>query len=261
MIPALRIAATGMAAQQTRTEVIANNLANVNTTAFKRSRASFEDLLYQSMREVQVVGTSGADTLGAIQVGRGVRLSAVNRANAQGTLENTQRELDVAVEGEGLFAVRLPGGGRAYTRDGGFDVSDQGTLVTKAGLAVEPGISIPAGAGQISISRTGIVSALRGNGELVQLGQISLHRFPNPSGLMALGENLYTETPASGVPLEGMPEDEGFGRIVQGYLESSNVEIVTEMVEMIAAQRAYEINSKSVKAADEMSEVATQLIR
>ena len=133
MIPALRIAATGMAAQQTRTEVIANNLANVNTTAFKRSRASFEDLLYQSMREVQVVGTSGADTLGAIQVGRGVRLAAVNRANAQGTLENTQRELDVAVEGEGLFAVRLPGGGRAYTRDGGFDVSDQGTLVTKAG--------------------------------------------------------------------------------------------------------------------------------
>ncbi len=222
MIPALRIAATGMAAQQTRTEVIANNLANVNTTAFKRSRASFEDLLYQSMREVQVVGTSGADTLGAIQVGRGVRLAAVNRANAQGTLENTQRELDVAVE---------------------------------------PGISIPSGAGQISISRTGIVSALRGNGELVQLGQISLHRFPNPSGLMALGENLYTETPASGVPLEGMPEDEGFGRIVQGYLESSNVEIVTEMVEMIAAQRAYEINSKSVKAADEMSEVATQLIR
>jgi flagellar basal-body rod protein FlgG len=261
MIPALRIAATGMAAQQTRTEVIANNLANVNTTAFKRSRASFEDLLYQSVRDVQVVGNADADTIGAVQVGRGVRLASVNRAHLQGTLEQTGNRLDVAVEGEGLFAVRLPSGQRAYTRDGGFNISDQGMLVTKAGLAIEPGIRIPEGAAEVSISRTGVVSALRGSGELVELGSITLHRFPNPSGLMAQGENLYTETPASGVPLEAAPGDEGVGRLVQGYLEASNVEIVQEMVEMIAAQRAYEINSKSVKAADEMSEVATQMIR
>lgn len=261
MNSALRTAATGMAAQQTRTEVIANNLANVNTTAFKRSRASFEDLLYQSIRDVQVVGNADAETTGAVQVGRGVRLAAVNRVNAQGSLEQTGRPLDLAVEGDGLFAVRMNNGQRAYTRDGGLEVSDQGVLVSKAGLTIEPGIRIPEGATEVSIGRTGIVSVLRPGGELVEIGRISLHRFPNPSGLIALGENLYQETPASGVPMEGAAEDEGFGRIVQGYLEASNVEIVQEMVEMIAAQRAYEINSKSVKAADEMSEVATQMIR
>lgn len=261
MIPALRIAATGMAAQQTRTEVIANNLANVNTTAFKRSRAAFEDLLYQSVRDVQVVSNADADTLGAIQVGRGVRLASVNRSHAQGALEATGNKFDVAIEGEGMFSLRLPNGQRAFTRDGSFNISDQGVLVTKAGLTVEPGIAIPSGATEISIGRSGIVSSLRSNGELVELGRITLARFPNPGGLMALGENLYVETPASGVPVEGMPEDDGYGKLVQGSLEASNVEIVTEMVEMIAAQRAYEINSKSVKAADEMSEVATQLIR
>ncbi len=261
MIPALRIAATGMAAQSTRVEVIANNLANVNTTAFKRSRAAFEDLLYQNVREVQVVANADADTVGAIQVGRGVRLASVNRSFAQGSLENTGNKLDVAIEGEGMFAVRLPNGSRAFTRDGGLNISDQGMLVTKAGLTVEPGVAIPAGASEISIGRSGIVSALRSTGELVELGRISLVRVPNPSGLLALGENLYAETPASGAPVEGMPEDEGYGKLVQGSLEASNVEIVTEMVEMIAAQRAYEINSKSVKAADEMSEVATQMIR
>jgi flagellar basal-body rod protein FlgG len=261
MIPALRIAATGMAAQQTRTEVIANNLANVNTTAFKRSRAAFEDLLYQSIRDVQVVGNADADTIGAVQVGRGVRLASVNRSHAQGALEDTGNRLDLAIEGDGLFAVRLPSGQRAYTRDGGLNISDQGYLVTKAGLTLEPGIQIPAGASEVTIGRSGIVSALTSRGELVELGRISLVRVPNPSGLLSMGENLYAETPASGAPTEGFPEDDGFGKIVQGSLEASNVEIVTEMVEMIAAQRAYEINSKSVKAADEMSEVATQMIR
>lgn len=261
MNPALRTAATGMAAQQTRTEVIANNLANVNTTAFKRSRASFEDLLYQAVRDVQLVTNPDASTTGAIQVGRGTRLAAITRMNAQGAMEQTGRGLDVAVEGEGLFMVRNGGGEMLYTRDGSFDVSDQGVLVTKSGFTIEPGIRIPEGASEVSVSRSGIVSALRGQGEIIELGRISLHRFSNPSGLMALGENLYAETPASGRPLDGYPEDEGFGRLVQGYLEASNVEIVQEMVDMIAAQRAYEINSKSVKAADEMSEVATQMIR
>ncbi len=261
MNSALRTAATGMAAQQTRTEVIANNLANVNTTAFKRSRASFQDLLYQAVRDVQVVGNADADTTGAIQVGRGTRLAAVNRVHAQGALEQTGRPLDVGVEGDGLFAVRLNTGQVAYTRDGSFELSDQGVLVNKAGLTLQPGIRLPEGGGELSIGRSGIVSIIRGSGELVEVGRLTLHRFTNPSGLLALGENLYAETPASGAPLEGYPEDEGFGRLVQGNLEASNVEIVQEMVEMIAAQRAYEINSKSVKAADEMSEVATQMIR
>ncbi|MFN0097801.1 MAG: flagellar basal-body rod protein FlgG [Gemmatimonadaceae bacterium] len=261
MNPALRIAATGMAAQQKRTEVIANNLANVNTTAFKRSRASFEDLLYQAVREVQVVGNTDAETVSAIQIGRGTRLAAVNRINEQGALEQTGRPLDVAVEGEGLFAVRLNTGQQVYTRDGAFEISDQGVLVTKEGHTVEPGIRIPDGAGNLSIGRTGVVSVTRSTGEIIDVGRIMLHRFTNPSGLFALGENLYAETPASGAPMPGNPEDEGFGRIVQGYVEASNVEIVQEMVDMISSQRAYEINSKSVKAADEMSEVATQLIR
>jgi flagellar basal-body rod protein FlgG len=157
--------------------------------------------------------------------------------------------------------VRLNTGQQVYTRDGAFEISDQGVLVNKAGLTVEPGIRIPDGAGNLSIGRTGVVSVTRSTGEIVDVGRITLHRFTNPAGLFALGENLYAETPASGAPMPGNPEDEGFGRVVQGYLESSNVEIVQEMVDMISSQRAYEINSKSVKAADEMSEVATQLIR
>lgn len=261
MNSALRTAATGMAAQQTRTEVIANNLANVNTTAFKRSRASFEDLLYQSLRDVQVVGNADADTTAAVQVGRGVRLASINRMHAQGSLEQTGRPLDLAVEGEGFFALRGPSGNPVYTRDGNFQVSDRGVLVNKAGLTLEPGIQIPEQATEISIGRTGIVSVLQNGGELVEVGRIPLVRFPNASGLMSLGENLFQETPASGLPTQGAAEEEGFGHIVSGYLESSNVEIVQEMVEMISAQRAYEINSKSVKAADEMSEVATQMIR
>ncbi len=261
MNSALRTAATGMAAQSTRTEVIANNLANVNTTAFKRSRASFEDLLYQSLRDVSVIGSADADTLSAVQVGRGVRLASINRTHAQGSLEQTGRPLDLAIEGEGMFAVRNASGQTLYTRDGNFQVSDRGVLVDKGGRTLEPGIQIPERATDISISRTGIVSVIQDGGAIIDVGRINLVRFPNPSGLMAMGENLYQETPASGMPTVGGADEEGFGHIVPGYLESSNVEIVQEMVEMISAQRAYEINSKAIKTADEMSEVATQMIR
>ncbi len=260
MNPALRTAATGMAAQQVRTEVIANNLANVNTTAFKRSRAAFEDLLYQAVRETSIQGGQDADTAQAVQVGRGTRLAGVNRMHEQGAVEQTGRPLDLAIEGEGFFQVRLPTGDLAYTRDGSFQVSDQGVLVTNGGLALQPGIRIPEGATTVTISRTGVVSAQKGK-ELVEVGRLSLARFTNTAGLLALGENMYAETPASGRPVEGFPDDEGFGRLLQGNLEGSNVEIVQEMVDMIAAQRAYEINSKTVKAADEMSETASQLIR
>jgi len=249
-----------MAAQQTRTEVIANNLANVNTTAFKRSRAHFEDLLYQTVQSSAVLGGADATTTPAIQVGRGTRLSAIERLDAQGALQQTGRPLDVAIEGEGFFQVQMPNGAAAFTRDGSFQISDQGTLTTSGGHTVVPGIKIPDDVSDLAISRNGIVSALRA-GQTIELGRIEIARFPNSSGLLALGENLYSETTASGQAIVGFPDDDGMGRLIQGHLEGSNVEIVQEMVEMISAQRAYELNSKAIKAADEMSEVANQIAR
>ncbi|MDB4917743.1 MAG: flgG [Gemmatimonadetes bacterium] len=261
MNPALRTAATGMMAQQTRTEVIANNLANVNTTGFKRSRAQFEDLLYQNLQGPSVIGGADANSAGAIQVGRGTHLAGIMRENAQGSLESTGRPLDVAIEGEGYFQVQTPSGGTAYTRDGGFQISDQGVLTTNQGNQVIPGIKIPSDATQISISRTGVVSYTKSGKETVELGRIEIARFSNPSGLQAEGSNLFTETPASGQAIAGFPGDESMGLLLQGSLEGSNVEVVQEMVDMISAQRAYELNSKAVKATDEMSQVANELVR
>jgi flagellar basal-body rod protein FlgG len=262
MNPALRTAATGMAAQQTRTEVIANNLANVNTTGFKRSRAQFEDLLYQNMQGPQVLGSSESNTAPAIQVGRGTRLAGIQRLHSQGALEATNRSLDVAIDGEGFFPVQMPGGQTAYTRDGSFQISDQGVLVTSDGYQIGTGIKIPEDATEVTISATGVVSASKGVGtESEELGRIELARFANPSGLQSMGQNLYAATPASGEATTGYPQDDGMGRLVQGQLEGSNVEIVQEMVDMISAQRAYELNSKAVKAADEMSQTATEMVR
>ena len=260
MNPALRTAATGMMAQQTRTEVIANNLANVNTTGFKRSRAQFQDLLYQTMQGPSVLGNPDAENAGAIQVGRGTHLAGVLRENTQGTVEQTGRPLDVALEGDGFFQVQLPNGNTAYTRDGGFQISDQGTLTTNGGNPIVPGIRIPPDATDVAISKTGVVSYTRATKDTVELGRIELARFANPSGLFAQGENLFTETPASGQPVNGYPADEGMGTLMQGSLEGSNVEVVQEMVDMISAQRAYELNSKAVKATDEMSQVANQIV-
>jgi flagellar basal-body rod protein FlgG len=262
MNPALRAAATGMMAQQTRTEVIANNLANVNTTGFKRSRAHFVDLLYQTVQGAAALGGADAATTPSIQVGRGTRLASVQRMHAQGAVEATQRPTDLAIEGEGFFQVQLPSGEIAYTRDGSLEISDQGTLVTQEGLTVLPGIKIPSDAANISISRNGIVSITAGNAtQPVEIGRIELARFANPSGLLALGENLYQGTPASGDPVTGFPEDDGLGRLLQGHLESSNVEIVQEMVDMIAAMRAYEINSKTIKNCEQMSDISSSLVR
>lgn len=262
MDPALRTAATGMAAQQTRTEVIAHNLANVNTTGFKRSRANFEDLLYQTVQGPQVVGREDANTLPAIQVGRGVRLAAIQRLHSQGSLEPTQRPLDVAIDGEGFFQVELPNGNVGYTRDGSFQISDEGTLVTNQGFTVVPGITIPNDAAQVSISRNGVVSVIRGTaGESAELGRIELARFANPSGLLTIGENVLTQTAASGEPVLGIAEEDGMGRLVQGHLEMSNVEIVQEMVDMITSLRAYEINSKAIKNSEEMTQIANSLVR
>jgi flagellar basal-body rod protein FlgG len=262
MDPSLRTAATGMMAQQTRVEVIANNLANVNTTAFKRSNAHFEDLLYQTHQGPQIVNGGDAETTPAIQIGRGTRLAAVQRIESQGPIEQTGRPLDLAIEGDGFFQVQLPNGTLAYTRDGSFSVSDRGMLVTHGGYAVAPGLAVPADATSLVISRSGVVStSLPGSSDAVEVGRLELVRFTNSPGLLALGENLFQETEASGRPILGFPQEESFGRVIQGSLESSNVEIVQEMVDMITALRAYEINSKAVKSSEQMAEIANNLVR
>ena len=251
-----------MAAQQTRSEVIANNLANVNTTGFKRSRANFEDLLYQTVQGATVVGAPDANSLPAIQVGRGTRLSAVQRVHQQGPIEMTERPLDLAIEGEGFFQVQMPNGQVGYTRDGSFGVSDTGTLVTSEGYTLIPGIKVPEDSTEIAVSATGVVTAKRGiENEATEIGRIELARFMNPSGLLAQGENIYLETPASGAAVVGFPSEDGNGRLMQGALEGSNVEIVQEMVDMITAMRAYEINSKAIKNAEEMMSIANGMVR
>ncbi len=262
MDPGLRTAATGMTAQQLRVEVIANNLANVNTTGFKRSRAHFEDLLYQMVEAPATVGGSAAQTTEAVQIGRGTRLAAVQRIDEQGALEQTGRPLDLAIDGEGFFAVTMPDGTQAYTRDGNLSVSDQGTIVTHGGYIVEPGITLPPDAREVSVSQTGVITAVTSDvANPVELGRLSLVRFANPTGLRAMGENLFVQTVASGEPTEGLPQENGFGRLIQGSLEASNVEVVQEMVDMIAALRAYEVNSKAVKAGDDMSQETNALLR
>ena len=203
------------------------------------------------------------NTIPAVQVGRGTRLAAVQRLHSQGPVEQTSRPLDLAIEGEGFFQVQLPSGALAYTRDGSFGISDTGTLITSNGYAVVPGIKIPTDATEITISSTGKVSVSQSVTQVdkTELGQLELARFMNPSGLQALGENLFAETPASGQPTVGFPSEEGMGRILQGHLEGSNVEIVQEMVDMITSMRAYEINSKAIKNAEEMMSTANNMIR
>lgn len=262
MDASLRTSASGMIAQQRMIDVIANNLANVNTTGFKRSRASFEDVLYQTVQGPRAVDYQGSSAIGPVQIGKGVRLAAVLRLHAQGATEQTGRPLDLAIEGDGFFQVQRPDGTVAYTRDGSFTLSEGGNLVTGGGYLVLPGVTVPADASGIGISADGIVTATVGNGNApVEIGRIELARFLNPSGLMAIGENQYVETAASGMPLAGAPQEEGFGRVIQGSLEASNVEIVQEMTDMIAAQRAYEINAKAINAGEEMMRAAHEIIR
>lgn len=262
MDPALRAAATGMMAQQTRTEVISNNLANVNTPGFKRSRAHFEDLLYQSIQGQQILGDPNAETAPAIQVGRGTRLAGIMRMHDQGTVESTGRNLDVMIEGNGFFQLENGRGDTAYTRDGSFQISDKGLLVTSDGWALQPPVHIPTDASELNISKNGIVSVRRGKEiEPTEVGKIDLVAFANPSGLQTLGGNMYAPTASSGEPVIGAPGDAGMGTLQQGSLEGSNVEIVQEMVEMITAMRAYEINSKAIKNADEMGQMANNLTR
>jgi len=260
--PALSTSATGMTAQQRRVEVISNNLANVNTTGFKRSRAHFEDLLYQTVQDSGVIDGTDAESTPSIQIGRGTRLSAVQRIELQGPIEQTGRPLDFAVEGDGYFQVDMPDGSMAYTRDGSLTISDQGTIVTMGGYTVVPGVNVPTDAIDLAVSSSGIITVRTpGTEGQIEIGRLELARFANAPGMLAMGENLYKETAASGEPMLGVPQENGFGRILQGGLEGSNVEIVQEMVDMITAQRAYEINSKAVQAAEEMAEIANGLLR
>ena len=262
MNSSLRTSASGMIAQQRMIDVIANNLANVNTTGYKRSRTSFEDVLYETLQGVRIVNYRASETISPIQVGKGVRLAAVLRLHSQGASETTQRPLDVAIEGGGFFQVERPDGSVAYTRDGSFNLSDTGALVTNGGYLLEPGIIVPLDATEITISPSGTVSVTgEGSTSPMEIGRIELARFLNPTGLLSIGENQYLETSASGEPILGYPNGGGFGRLLQGALEASNVEIVREMTDMIAAQRAYEINARAITAGDQMMQITNDLIR
>jgi flagellar basal-body rod protein FlgG len=257
----MRTSASGMTAQQRMIDVIANNLANVNTNGFKRSRVSFEDVLYETVQGDRIVHQPGSQTIGPVQIGKGVRIAAVLRLHTQGAPESTMRPLDLAVEGDGFFQVQRPDGSTAYTRDGSFSLSDTGALVTSGGDLVLPGVTVPEDATGLAISPTGVVSVTSGDGSPTEVGRIELARFLNPTGLLSVGANLLVESAASGEPIVGLPMDEGFGRLLAGSLESSNVEIVQEMTDMIAAQRAYEINAKAIRAGEEMLDATTDLIR
>jgi flagellar basal-body rod protein FlgG len=246
------VAKTGLDAQQTRMNVISNNLANVNTTGFKRDRAVFEDLLYQNIR--QAGGQTGANTQSptGLMLGTGVRVVSTEKQHAQGNMVNTQNPLDMAIAGEGFFQISQPDGTIAYTRDGNFKLSNTGQLVTASGALLQPAITVPPNASSVTFGRDGTVSVELVGGGAQIIGQIQLARFVNPSGLEAKGQNLMKETSASGAPQVLQPGVTGAGTLMQGTLEASNVNVVEEMVNMIETQRAYEINSKAISAVDGM---------
>jgi flagellar basal-body rod protein FlgG len=258
---ALSIAATGMLAQQTNVEVIANNLANMNTTAYKMQRAEFQDLLYQN---IERPGSASADT-GAvlpsgIQIGVGVRTAATYRITNQGNLAATSNPYDVAINGKGYFHVTMPDGTDAYTRAGAFSLSPDGQIVTDKGYVVAPGLAIPQDATSVSINAQGQVQVTQASQNAPQtIGQFELARFPNDSGLQATGDNLFTETPASGAALTGLAGSPGYGTLQQGFLETSNVNAVQEITDLITAQRAYEMNSKVISAADQMLQITSKM--
>ena len=259
MFRSLNVAATGMVAQETKLDTIANNLANANTAGYKRQDAEFEDLLYQNVRSATPNAIGGAAPAGT-QVGSGVRVVTTSRAFAQGSIQQTGNPLDIAIEGSGFIGVTRASGEIAYSRAGNLKVDAQGRLCTNDGLAIEPPITVPTDATSITIASDGTVSALSaGQRAPTQLGQLQLVTFPNPNGLTALGHNLYTATAASGEPVIGAPGTDGRGTILQGALEGSNVEMVSEMVNLIRTQRAYEVNSKVISAADDMLRNATQV--
>lgn len=259
MIRALNTAATGMAAQQTNVDVIANNMANVNTTGFRKSRAEFQDLIYHTIRTAGGTTAGGQALPTGIQVGHGVRNVSTEFMHIQGNLQQTENPLDLAIEGDGFFKVTRPAGDVAYTRAGNFKSDAEGRLVNVDGYPIDPAVTIPIDATSVTITPDGIVSVqIAGQSATQQVGQLTLTNFANPGGLRALGRGLFVPTDGSGAPIEGPPGLAGLGTIGQGMLEGSNVEVVNEMIDLIASQRAYEVNQRVVQAADDMLRKTTE---
>jgi len=260
---ALYTAATGMLAQEMNVEVISNNIANMRTTGFKRQRVEFQDLLYQNYRRV---GTSTSDQgtrlpVG-LDIGAGVKVVGTPRIMSQGSVLPTEKELDVTIRGEGFFRVQLPDGRIGFTRAGSFELDAEGRVVTPEGYVLDPGITVPQDASGITINQTGLVQVMQpGQTAPSDIGQLQLARFVNKSGLQPIGDNLFLETAASGAPQDGTPGTDGFGNLLQGHLEQANVNSVTEISDLIAAQRAYSMNARVVSAADEMLQSTTQMMR
>ncbi len=262
MIRSLFTAATGMMVQQRHLDVISNNIANANTAGYKRSRADFQELMYQTIRAAGVRTEEGNQVPTGIQIGHGSLLASVQKLFSQGDYNHTESELDLAIEGQGFFQITLPTGDKAYSRAGSFKTDSEGRMVTADGYLLEPNITIPQDATKVSIEADGTVSVMtQGQSRPQQVGKIELATFTNPAGLSAMGKSLFMETDASGTPITGAPNQNGLGSIRQGYLEMSNVNIVQEMVNMIVSQRAYEVNSKAIQTADEFLKIANNVSR
>jgi flagellar basal-body rod protein FlgG len=260
MLRAFSTAATGMSAQQMMVDVIANNLANINTNGFKRSQIDFQDLLYDALQEPGIEVSSGINSPGGVEIGSGVRVASTVKVFTPGELQSTGRSLDIAITGEGFLQVNMPNGEIRYTRDGALQTNANGELVTTTGYSIEPAITIPIDAVSVDIGKDGGVNVTDSTGTLSVVGNIQLARFPNPAGLSNEGDNLLAETEASGTPTTGTPGESGFGMIQSGFLEKSNVQMVTELVNLITAQRAYEVNSRAIRAGDDMLRTATSIV-
>lgn len=262
MMRALWTAGSGMQAQQFNIDTISNNLSNVNTTGFKKMRAEFEDLLYQTIREPGSYSHQGVELPTGLQVGHGVRTVATTKIFTQGDFQQTDNPLDLVIEGDGFFQIQMPDGTTAYTRNGAFKIDGEGNIVTSEGYYLQPQITVPEGIQSISVGNDGTVSVLMpGETNSQDIGRIELAKFINPAGLLSDGKGLYRQSSASGQPLIATPGTDGVGGVVSNYLEMSNVKVVEEMINMIVAQRAYDINSKAVQASDEMLQVANNLKR
>jgi flagellar basal-body rod protein FlgG len=260
MLRAFSTAATGMSAQQMIVDVIANNLANISTVGFKRSQVDFQDLMYMKIKEPGREIAAGVVAPSGFEIGSGVSPASTLKVFTNGELQNTGRSLDVAIQGDGFFQVTGPGGQTRYTRDGSLRLDASGSMVTSGGYTLDPAITVPADTVRVSIAQDGTVSLTSGDGTSTSAGQITLARFPNPSGLSSEGGNLLAETAASGSPTTTVPGEDGGGNLQQNFLEKSNVQMVTELVSLITAQRAYETNSRAIKAGDEMLTTANRLV-
>ncbi len=263
MLRSMSTAASGMHAQQARIDAIANNLANVNTTGFKRSRMEFQDLLYENLAPSGAQRADGQTAPTRVEVGHGVRVVSSVRIQTEGRIEVTENELDMVIQGDGFFQVQLPDGNIGYTRDGSFKLDRDRNIVTSSGFLLEPAINVPEDAVEIGISSDGQVDVILAgdSGNAQSIGQIQLVRFNNPAGMAQQGQNILLATPNSGVPVPGTPGELGYGSIFQGALEKSNVDVATELVDMITAQRAYELNSRAIQTADDMLQTVNQIRR